>query len=205
MRQKAHLSPCRITCKFALISARAFDANRPLSPPVYRRCFAFVSSQRIIWRFPGGSYMSPRFEQDPSVLATFAWSESIIADVLQRFYDEQSPDGASTQRLLPLHLYFWKVLIFGSEAVSCKQRRALLAAAFDAGLDSALLSEIDAEVMAELLEIILRRYRATPHDARQYHQLLLSVAARLRAAAFADPVDASRSRLYDAASPGTYS
>ncbi|MGP0058913.1 MAG: hypothetical protein ACLPID_06480 [Beijerinckiaceae bacterium] len=148
--------------------------------------------------------MNLRPEQDPSLLASFKWSESIIADVLHRQYSEQIPDASSKERLLSLHLYFWKVLIFGSEALSRKQRRALVAAAFEAGLDSAFLSDVDTEVMGELLEVILRRYRSTPLDARQYHLLLLSVAARLRVSALVDPSDSDRPRHFEVAGSGSY-
>lgn len=138
--------------------------------------------------------MSPRPELDPAVLASFKWSESIIADVLQRLYAERIAAGPTQERLLSLHLYFWKVLIFGSEPLSRRQRHTLIAAAYEAGFDSGFLSDFDAEVMNELLEIILRRYRATPLDARKFHLLLLSVSARLRVADLPDPADASRQK-----------
>jgi hypothetical protein len=108
------------------------------------------------------------------------------------------------ERLLSLHLYFWKVLIFGPEALSRRQRHALVTAVFEAGLDLDFLSDVDAEVMTELLEVILRRYRATPLDARQYHLLLLSVAARLRVSGLADPVDSNRPKHLEAAGSRRY-
>ncbi len=148
--------------------------------------------------------MSPLPDQDPSVLAAFKWSESIIADVLHRHYPEQITGDSSKDRLLSLHLYFWKVLIYGSEALSRRQRQTLVAAAYEAGLDSAFLSDVDAEVMTELLEVILRRYRSTPRDARQFHLLLLSVAARLRVTGLADPTESSRPKQVDLAGSRLY-
>jgi hypothetical protein len=155
-----------------------------------------VASVRIIAVFRR-FMMSLRLEQDPSVLEAFAWSESIIADVLHRRYPNRMDSDSSpprSERLLLLHLYFWKALIFGSEALSSKQRRALVAAAFEAGFDTAFLADVDDEVMAELLEIVLRRFRTTPIEARRYHLLLMSVAARLRVSALADHVVAERPR-----------
>lgn len=148
--------------------------------------------------------MSQLSEQDPTVLAGFKWSKSIVADVLRRHYPEQIPDGSSKERLLSLHLYFWRVLVFGSEALSRRQRHTLVAAAFEAGLNSDFLSGVDAEVMTELLEVILRRYRATPLDARRYHLLLLSVAARLRLSDLPDPADSNRPGHFEAAGSRWY-
>jgi hypothetical protein len=127
-----------------------------------------------------------RFDQNPSILQAFAWSESIVADVLYRHYLSGMDGGLSDDRMFALHLHFWKALIFGSETVSWQHRRALVAAAFESGVDLASLSEIDEEVVAELLEVVLRRFRTTPLEARDHHLLLLSVAARLRIAALAD-------------------
>jgi hypothetical protein len=128
-------------------------------------------------------------QQDPSVLRAFAWSESIIADVLHRRYPDEAGSKVSAvenERLLLLHLYFWKALIFGSEALGQKQRHALVNAAYEAGIDTAFLADVDDDIITELLEVVLRRFRTTPLEARRYHLLLMSVAGRLRLSALAD-------------------
>ena len=140
--------------------------------------------------------MAPRVEQQSSVLKAFAWSEPIIADVLHRHYPQQREGSPANGQLLPRHLQFWKALIFGSEAVSRKQRSALVAAASEAGLDMAFLSSVDDEVMTELLEVVLRRFRGMPDEARKYHLLLMSIAGRLRISALPDNPDGERSRHF---------
>jgi hypothetical protein len=137
--------------------------------------------------------------QDPAVLEAFAWSESIIADVLQRHYPEPTDAGSLSDQLLRLHRCFWKALIFDSEYFSRKQRRALVEAAFESGVDMAILSDIDDEVMTELLEVVLRRFRTAPRQAREYHLLLMSVAARLRLSTLVDFTNSDRALYFEAA------
>lgn len=148
--------------------------------------------------------MSHGLAQDPAVLEAFAWSEPIIADVLQRHYPEPIDAGSSSDRLLRLHRCFWKALIFDSEYFSRKQRRALVEAAFESGVDMAILSDIDDEVMTELLEVVLRRFRTTPRQAREYHLLLMSVAARLRLSTLVDFMNSDLALYFEAAGPADH-
>jgi hypothetical protein len=143
--------------------------------------------------------MSLHLGQDESVLQAFAWSEPIIADVLHRHYPDEAGNKISTrqsERLLLQHLYFWKALIFGSEALSRKQRHALVIAAYEAGVDTSFLADVDDDIMIELLEVVLRRFRTTPLEARRFHLLLMSVAARLRLSALADRAIAELPRRF---------
>jgi hypothetical protein len=138
----------------------------------------------------GRSAMANVVQQDPAVLKAFAWSESIIADVLRRAYP-RSQSRSVNDRLALRHLYFWKSLIFGSEAVSHKDRHALALAAIDAGLDPAVLADIDQAVLSELLDVVLLRFRGQ-REARQYHLMLLAIAGRLRVLALEDQAEPAR-------------
>ena len=129
-------------------------------------------------------------QQDPAALKAFAWSESIIADVLHRAYPRSQGRSANAQLTLR-HRYFWKSLIFGSEAVSRKDRHALVLAAIDAGLDPGFLAEVDQAVLTELLDVVLLRFRGQ-REARQYHLILLAVAGRLCVFALEDQAEPAR-------------
>jgi hypothetical protein len=102
------------------------------------------------------------------------WSEPIIFDRLLEAYSAQVGAGAPAWRLARLHTRAWRAAIGGDMARFDAARRDLL----DAMVQSSL-GEADAEIIVELLDIILARFQRSASTARSYHLALIALVGRM--------------------------
>ena len=74
-------------------------------------------------------------------------------------------------------------------------------AAAEAGLSAAFLADVGQAVLAELLEVVLQRFRGA-REARQYHQMLLTIAGRLLVSTLDDHDETEPAQQYGYAARG---
>ncbi len=107
------------------------------------------------------------------------WSEPLIFDRLLAAYRGLLTDDPVARDLSRLHARVWRALICGDTDFE-RLREALVSALDQAGLRRRHLVEVDAEIVIELLEVVVSRCRRSPRAARTYHLALMELAARLR-------------------------
>ena len=113
------------------------------------------------------------------------WSEPLIFDRLHSAYFKLLDDEELARGLTRLHARVWRALINGDMAGFAALRETLVSALEHCSLTLNHLAEVDAEIMAELLDVVISRYNRSHRTARAYHLALMELAGRLapRAAA----------------------
>ena len=109
------------------------------------------------------------------------WSEPLIFDRLYSAYRRLLSDVALAGAMSRLHARVWRALIAGDTPGFEALREALVAGLDHAGLTLDHLAEVDAEIMVELLEVVVSRYARSHRTAMAYHLALMELAGRLRA------------------------
>ena len=108
------------------------------------------------------------------------WSAPLIFDRLFAAYRRVLGDEAEARGMSRLHARVWRALIArdmpGFEAL----RETLVSALDHASLSFDCLAEIDAEILAELRDVVAARYARSRRTARAYHLALTELARRLR-------------------------
>jgi hypothetical protein len=107
------------------------------------------------------------------------WSEPIIFDRLLDAYRKRIGIGAPAWTLARLHTLSWKAAISGDMNAFEKARWKLVNAVGDHQLGTADLAKADAEIIVELLDIVMARFQRSPSTARAYHLALIALAGRL--------------------------
>ena len=110
------------------------------------------------------------------------WSEPLIFDRLFAAYRRLLHDDARASAMSRLHARVWRALIAGDMAGFAALREALVSALHQASLTLDHLAEMDAEIMTELLEVVVSRYNRSHRTAMTYHLALMEIAGRLRPA-----------------------
>ncbi len=108
------------------------------------------------------------------------WSEPLIFDRLFSTYCRLLADGAVARGMTCLHARVWRALISGDMQSFEILREALVLALDHASLTLDHLAEVDAEIMVELLEVVVSRYNRSHRTAVTYHLALMELAGRLR-------------------------
>jgi hypothetical protein len=107
------------------------------------------------------------------------WSEPIIFDRLLDAYRRRLGVGSPAYTLARLHARAWKSAISddidGFETARWKLADALR----DNRLNGEDLAEADAEIIVELLDIVMARFPRSTSMARAYHLALIALAGRL--------------------------
>ena len=113
------------------------------------------------------------------------WAEPLIFDRLHSAYFKLLDDEQLTRGLTRLHARVWRALINGDMASFAALRETLVSALEYCGLTLDHLAEVDAEIMTELLDVVISRYNRSHRTAKAYHLALMELAGRLapRAAA----------------------
>jgi hypothetical protein len=107
------------------------------------------------------------------------WSEPIIFDRLLDAYRRRIGMGAPAWTLSRLHTSAWKAAISGDVNAFEKARWKLGSAMREHRLNGEDLADADAEIIVELLDIVMARFQRSPSTARSYHLALIALAGRL--------------------------
>jgi hypothetical protein len=107
------------------------------------------------------------------------WSEPVIYDRLVAAYCNLIADRELARDLTRLHARVWRALIGGDMGAFEDLREALLGALDSCSLTLDHLAEVDAEIMIELLDVVMARYKSSRRTARAYHLALMELAGRL--------------------------
>jgi hypothetical protein len=112
-------------------------------------------------------------------LGLLEWAEPVIFDRLLIVYRRRLGEGADTRAMARLHGRVWRALIAGDEPSFVQSRYELIGALDRRGLDALDLAQADAQTMAELLAIVLARFKRSERLATSYHHALIEVGERL--------------------------
>jgi hypothetical protein len=108
------------------------------------------------------------------------WSEPLIFDRLFAAYCGLLDDRSLSRSLSRLHAGVWRALIGGDMMRFSVSRTGLVSALDHAGLSLDHLAEVDAEIMIELLDVVVSRYNRSHRTAMAYHLALMELAGRLK-------------------------
>jgi hypothetical protein len=113
------------------------------------------------------------------------WSEPVIYDRLIAAYYKLISDRELARGLTRLHARVWRALIGGDMARFEELRETLVDALRPCSLTLDHLAEVDGEIMIELLDVVMARYKSSHRTARAYHLALMELAGRVRPARLA--------------------
>ncbi len=107
------------------------------------------------------------------------WSEPLIFDRLFGAYRRLVRDDDLARGLTRLHARVWRALIGGDLPGFALLRKTLVDALKHCSLTLDNLAEVDAEIMVELLDVVIARYNRSHRTARAYHLALMQLAGHL--------------------------
>ena len=107
------------------------------------------------------------------------WSEPVIFDRLSAAYRDLLSDEVLARSLTRLHARVWRALIGGDMTAFEAMRETLVRALEHCGLSLDNLANVDGDIMAELLEVVVSRYNRSQRTATAYHLALIKLAGRL--------------------------
>ncbi len=109
------------------------------------------------------------------------WAEPVIADRVREFYSFAVP-GREAQTLALEHRQVWRSLLLAKPVPLDRSRRQLRRLGEEAGLPAGFADALDLEIVEELFDIVLLRYRASRDQVRRFSFILMAAAADLGAA-----------------------
>lgn len=107
------------------------------------------------------------------------WSEPLIFDRLHFAYRRLLTDETLARGATRLHAQVWRALIRGDMRGFESLRESLVQTLEHCSLSLNHLAEVDAEIMVELLDVVISRYNRSQRTARAYHLALMQLAGRL--------------------------
>jgi len=107
------------------------------------------------------------------------WSEPLIFDRLFVAYRKLVRNDDLARGLTRLHARVWRALIGGDLSGFDLLRKTLVDALRHCSLTLDHLAEVDAEIMTELLDVVISRYNRSHRTARAYHLALMQLAGHL--------------------------
>ena len=110
------------------------------------------------------------------------WAAPLIFGRLYSAYGRMLPDQEPTGELIRLHARAWRALINGDMEDFGATRETLVVAIEGSGLTLDHLTDVDGEIMLELLDVVISRYNRSHRTARAYHLALMELAGRLQPA-----------------------
>ncbi|HLW89714.1 MAG TPA: hypothetical protein VKS78_00240 [Roseiarcus sp.] len=123
--------------------------------------------------------MKPNADVAMGLAGLLEWSEPIIFDRLLEAYRARLGAGATSWSLARLHARAWRAAISGDMARFETARWDLADALVQSSLHDSDAADADAEIMIELLDIVMARYQRSTSVARSYHLALIALAGRL--------------------------
>ena len=119
------------------------------------------------------------FDARDGRLGLLEWSEPVIFDRLRDAYRRRVADGEAGWALARLHCRVWRALIADDTAKFDRLRGELVVAIVHRGLKLDSLADADAQIISELLEIVIARFQRSQRVAKGYHLALIELAGRL--------------------------
>jgi hypothetical protein len=113
------------------------------------------------------------------LLGFLEWSEPVIFDRLLEAYRARIGLGAMSRKLARLHTRMWRALIEGEMPQYDALRWDLVEALDECHLDMDDLADADAQILVELLDIVMVRFQRSMRTAKGYHLALIALAGRL--------------------------
>ena len=108
------------------------------------------------------------------------WSFPIVSDLFKARYGEAISNIHDTITALSFsHSQFWRALILDDPTAARKTRAELLERLQRLGLRSDFVSDLDEEVLDELMEVVTQRFHRSPQKASICSHILLDIAKRL--------------------------
>jgi hypothetical protein len=107
------------------------------------------------------------------------WSDPVIFDRLLDAYQSRIGVGALPRKLARLHARAWRELISGDMAKFEARRWDLVDALEECRLDLDDVADADADILVELLDVVMTRYQRSMRTAKAYHLALIALAGRL--------------------------
>jgi hypothetical protein len=121
------------------------------------------------------------------------WSEPVIYDRLIAAYFKLISDRELARSLTRVHARVWRALIGGDMEGFEELRESLVGALEPCSLTLDHLAQVDGEIMIELLDVVMARYKSSNRTARAYHIAL--IACRTIAAGAAGRVKARQNSI----------
>jgi hypothetical protein len=108
-----------------------------------------------------------------------AWAEPMVRDRISFFWSEatRSPDAA--RAIAEQHWRVWRCALSGLPHGAAANRKELMILVRGAALTIATLEQGDEAVIDEIAEVIVARFRRSPHLAKDYTKALIMTAAGL--------------------------
>ncbi len=107
------------------------------------------------------------------------WAQPLVFDRLALAYRKIIPDEGLARGLTRLHARVWRALINGDMNEFGAMRETLVVAFEGCSLTLEHLADVDAEIMVELLDVVISRYNRSHRTAKVYHLALMELAGRL--------------------------
>ncbi len=112
------------------------------------------------------------------------WSSPIIFDRLLYAYQfrlgDELGDGPTIPLLAYMNCQVWQALIGWDLAKFRVPKHNLRSTLLRRDLSLSLLELVDADIMSELLAVVMMRYRRSMDDAVSYHLALIKIAGHLK-------------------------
>jgi hypothetical protein len=115
----------------------------------------------------------------PGLSGFLEWSEPIIYDRLVEAYQTHLGPGPEPRKFARLHARTWRALIVGDMGKYDALRWDLVEALDECPLELEDLADADAQILVELLDIVMSRYQRSMRTAKGYHLALIALAGRL--------------------------
>lgn len=121
--------------------------------------------------------MSP-LPANPDLAELAAWSEPLISDVVLQSYEAMLEDRRNARILAEYHMSLWRSIVIGdgqAESRHCD----LMRWAGRMSVTEAEVSDIDSNVLIELMHVISRRFQRSPIRLRDSSLEVMRVACWL--------------------------
>jgi hypothetical protein len=108
-----------------------------------------------------------------------SWSEAAVCDRLRGFYFAVFSDADRARDAARLHWSCWRGHLGQADAQCGAAWQALARMIRDARFDAALIDRADEEVVDEVTDLVLHKYRRAPQQAKVYIDRLVLAAMRM--------------------------
>ena len=107
------------------------------------------------------------------------WSEPLVADRIYCAYERCRPTRLAASTLGRLHCQVWRCLLDGETMVARRLRQDLVKVGQAHGIAATTMDAIDASVIEELLDVVMRRSPGSRAVARSEGMTLVNAAGAL--------------------------